>query len=664
MLTIISILIFTFILFLILLFGKRYYDGIGLTEIEEEEEEEEEDETSDDFYNITDRNSYFSDEVIDCEETIASSDTCVTIGQDLVTILQYPMNGGKACTDKICKNTDVYDCRARGKERKVFIQRRSDNKFLNYQLEPCSDDLDEYKCKNTNIQRLENSDGVKWDIKLRWADYNVDGYASTWILKILPIDNSNRDSFQLYSDIKSEEYKLDTVIYLSSQDNVLSKNNNNITYDERYFKTHISEGSEGVNLICQEDNTQLIVYEPVHKACTTLGEAASLKFVKRKSDGKYLVVKGPKLLDYYADRDNSPDWEFGVDQAWRGSERNTTSFHEFCIDGDNYHINYTDDINEATGIIIEKSDTTISLRLEYEVTNFNIIETTIEIGSYESPHKVTKYLELVNGNISLCNNWKYTKWTYPEKDYVDTKVIGLRPENAPDIALEYAKATQDWVGTWWTTPDDIICSVNRIPTSYDESGSGYPVALTWEDPETTCFYGSQNKIDISTDLFEQNYEVVESEITTRIGNEPENCKEKTEQVQECEKDYKKCVSYEEFFPYHGNLTDYSFGKCVPKTSFLNKLSTDMEASNIKWSPDLADIVTKKCDQSLDCDEGMKSSNIFSKNDMTKQFDYLIGLIPSGINPAGIQSKRNRANYILQNDMEPITYSQACTIKTE
>ena len=39
MLTIISILIFTFILFLILLFGKRYYDGIGLTEIEEEEEE-------------------------------------------------------------------------------------------------------------------------------------------------------------------------------------------------------------------------------------------------------------------------------------------------------------------------------------------------------------------------------------------------------------------------------------------------------------------------------------------------------------------------------------------------------------------------------------------------------------------------------------------------
>src|SRR6056300_977249 len=104
MLTIISILIFTFILFLILLFGKRYYDGIGLTKIEEEEEEEE-DETSDDFYQNNDRGSYFSDEVIDCEETIASSDTCVTIGQDLATVLQRPMNGGKACSETLCKNT-------------------------------------------------------------------------------------------------------------------------------------------------------------------------------------------------------------------------------------------------------------------------------------------------------------------------------------------------------------------------------------------------------------------------------------------------------------------------------------------------------------------------------------------------------------------------------
>ena len=65
-----------------------------------------------------------------------------------------------------------------------------------------------------------------------------------------------------------------------------------------------------------------------------------------------------------------------------------------------------------------------------------------------------------------------------------------------------------------------------------------------------------------------------------------------------------------------------------------------------------------------CDEGMESSNIFSKNDMTKQFDYLIGLIPSGISPAGIQNKKKKANLIIENDMEPITYSQACTIKTE
>jgi hypothetical protein len=50
--------------------------------------------------------------------------------------------------------------------------------------------------------------------------------------------------------------------------------------------------------------------------------------------------------------------------------------------------------------------------------------------------------------------------------------------------------------------------------------------------------------------------------------------------------------------------------------------------------------------------------------MTKQFDYLIGLIPSGVGPATTQNSRNRAKWILENEMEPITYSQACTIKTE
>ncbi len=583
MLTIISILLFAFILFLIFLFGKRYYDGIGLTKIEEEGEQEEEDDTKPDFYDNDNRDSYFSDEVIDCQETIAEYDTCQTIGQDLVTVLQHPMNGGRVCTEKVCRNTDVYDCRAHGKERGVFIQRRSDNKFLNYKLVPCADyddicispttltadECEEFKCKNTDIKRLETSGGVKWDIKMDWEDYNVVGYATSWILKILPIDDSNRDSFQLYAYIKSDEYNLDTVLYLNSSDNVLSKNNIRITLNEKYFKTHTSEGSEGINLVCEEYNTQLIVYEPVYKACTTLGEPVSLTFIKRKSDGKYLVVKGPKLLDYYADRVNASNFEFGL-KGIVMERINTTSFHEFCIDGDNYHISYTDDINKATGISIEKSDTTISLKLEYEVTNFELVGHRVwqswpmsenkDIDNYKEPHKVTKYLELVDGNISLCNNWKYTKWTYPAKDYVDTKVIGLRPENAPDIPLEDAKQSAAYVGTWWNTPDDIICEVHRDPIAYNKPSGSSRRPISWEDPETTCFYGSQDKIDISTDLFEQNYELVESNTTMRIGNEPKNCKEKTEQEQECEKDYKKCTSYEEFFPYHGNNTGYSFGE--------------------------------------------------------------------------------------------------------
>ena len=122
MLTIISILLFAFILFFIFLFGKRYYDGIGLTKIEEEGEQEEEDDTKPDFYDNDNRDSYFSDEVIDCQETIAEYDTCQTIGQDLVTVLQHPMNGGRVCTEKVCRNTDVYDCRARGKELPIFIK--------------------------------------------------------------------------------------------------------------------------------------------------------------------------------------------------------------------------------------------------------------------------------------------------------------------------------------------------------------------------------------------------------------------------------------------------------------------------------------------------------------------------------------------------------------
>ena len=65
-----------------------------------------------------------------------------------------------------------------------------------------------------------------------------------------------------------------------------------------------------------------------------------------------------------------------------------------------------------------------------------------------------------------------------------------------------------------------------------------------------------------------------------------------------------------------------------------------------------------------CDEGMVSSNIFNDNDMTIQYDYLMGLIPSGAAPAMTQNSRNRAKWILENEMQPITYSQVCTIKTE
>lgn len=687
-------LIFTFILFLILLFGKRYYDGIGLTEIEEEEEENEK-ELSVKYYSYqnTDRSSYFSDEVIDCKETIASSDTCVEIGQDLVTILQRPMNGGKQCTDKTCKNSDIYNCGTiGGRKRGVFIQRRSDNKFLNIDTKPCADEssfvladgyvfdppisqeeIDKMTCKDTYIERItvKNPEGkdISWDVILKWEDFNVSGFATLWKLEVSTIQDEplpNRDTLKIHTILKDSTLGIDKKIYLAPAiGNTGLELNLNIAINrpenKSYFKSHVSEGSSGINLICEEDNTQLIVYKPVHTACTTLGELVSLKFIKRKSDGKYLVVKGPKLLDYYADRGGAPWNEFDMKPQSMAHQRSNVSFHEVCIDGDNYHISYTDDINKATGIIIEKSDTTISLKLEYEVSNFELVNKW-NIDHYKDPHKVTKYLELVNGNISLCNNWKYTKWTYQEKnDYVDNKVIGLRPENAPDIPLADAKVFTDWVGTWWSSPDDLICKVDRNPSEYNKDWGYGRFATGWEDPETTCFYGSQDKIDISIDLFEQNYELVESNITMRTGNEPENCKEKTEQEQECEKDYKKCISYDDFYSYHGNLTDYSFGKCVPKTSFLNKLSTDLEGGSqyFKWSPDLADIVTKKCDQSMYCDEGMESSNVFNKNDMTKQFDYLIGKIPSGVHPAGIQAHRYRANYILQNEMKPITYSQAC-----
>jgi len=509
MLTIISILIFTFILFLILLFGKRYYDGIGLTKIEEEEE----DETSDDFYNITDRDSYFSNEVIDCQETIAPSDTCVTVGQDLVTILQYPMNGGKACSEKICEGVDIYDCRARGKEREVFIQRRSDNKFLNIDFKPCLDYIagsncekglgdafiwcpdNEYTCKWPQIKPAihpnnweDTEDKLSaWDVLLNWEDYNVTGHATKWKLKILPIDTSSetfderRDSFQLYMTM------------------------------------HVPEWSFGPHT-------------------------------------------------FYLRNENTDELSCGANTC-------------------EYKVRY----NEPELLVLIQR---LQKMLETEISDFD-------------------NLPLTDDEI------EFTKERLNEK------------QNEADANKFYFK-------------------------SHISEGSEGINLLCADDNTQMIVY--EPKLDCTC---KDNDNCLPEEVERRGNDQVCPVEQK-----ECGEDYKKCISYDDFFSYHGNLTDYSFGKCVPKTSFLNKLSTDMEASNIKWSPDLADIVTKKCDQSLDCDEGMKSSNIFSKNDMTKQFDYLIGLIPSGINPAGIQSKRNRANYILQNDMEPITYSQACTIKTD
>ncbi|MGA1049565.1 MAG: hypothetical protein ACO3UU_16295 [Minisyncoccia bacterium] len=239
---------------------------------------------------------------------------------------------------------------------------------------------------------------------------------------------------------------------------------------------------------------------------------------------------------------------------------------------------------------------------------------------------------------------------------MDTKVIGLRPENAADIPLEDAKKDYPWVGTRWTTPDDIICEVYRDVIEYDE----WERAISWKDPETTCFYGSQDKINISTDLFEQNYELVETNTSIRIGNEPKNCKEKTEQEQKCENDYTKCTSYEEFFPYHGFKTDYSFGKCVPKTSFLDKLATEegTESGVNKLYNGLQDIDTKRCDQSLECDEGMESLFIFNEDDMNNQYEYMKGLIDNSLHPAIKQNKMTAARDVA-NSMKNIPYSDAC-----
>jgi hypothetical protein len=704
MLTIISILIFTFILFLILLFGKRYYDGIGLTKIEEEEEEEE-DETSDDFYQNNDRGSYFSDEVIDCEETIASSDTCVTIGQDLTTVLQRPMNGGKACSETLCKNTDVYDCgTTRGRRRGVFIQRRTDNKFLNIEINPCADEssfvlddgyvfdppisqeeIDEMTCKDTDIERITVTDWEgkdrSWDVTTKWEDFNVSGFATLWNMEVSQV-YSGRDRFNLHTILKDSTLGIYKKIYLVPKDNNYARQLNHwqiaLSYDESAFHEH-SQWSDGINLICEADNTQLIVYKPVLTACVSITGFNSKSKIKRNSDGKYLVISGPKLLKYYEDRANAENYEFQkvYDETTNNpfyfttDIDNRTSKHQFCFGGDNDHVSYTTNADDATIFIINKEGGNLKIKLEFDVTNFNITQGTTEIGSYESPHTVTKYIELLeNGDLSLCDNYKNFN-----------KVI--KPESDIGAFGEIVNFGSGWLGgriynqyTPYQSDKITVLTDNDIYDGQTVDGKFRTCDVYKTD--TKCFYGSSEPIVNSYSVFIEKYELVniEKDDYTRQGSIDNNiCSndDVSDEKKACQIDYKKCISYDDFYSYHGNLNDYSFGKCVPKTQFLNKISETNTDGNLKWSSELTDIVTTKCDQSMNCDEGMESSILFNASDEQKQQGHMIkqfmdknypdddfGDLPINTRGPVLEIVRK----FKDDEMKPITYSQACTIKTE
>ena len=715
MLTIISILIFTFILFLILLVGKRYYDGIGLTKIEEEEEEED-DETSDDFYQNNDRGSYFSDEVIDCEETIASSDTCVTIGQDLVTVLQRPMNGGKACSEKICKNTDVYDCgMTRGRERTVFIQRRSDDKFLNIELKACADEssfvledgyafnpplsnaeIDEMTCKDTDIPRItvQNSEGkdISWDVILKWEDFNVSGYATLWSIYVTPV-SSGRDRFNVHTIIIDSTLGIDKKIYLVPKDNNYTRQLNRrqitLSYDESAFHEH-SQWSDGINLICEADNTQMVVYKPVFTACVSITGFNSKSKIKRNSDGKYLVISGPKLLKYYEDRANAENYEFQkvYDEStynpfyFTTDIDNRTSKHQFCFGGDNDHVSYTTNEDDATIFSINKEENKLKIKLEFEVTNFNITQYTTEIGSYESPHTVTKYIELLeNGDLSLCDNYKNFN-----------KVI--KPENSDIGAFGQIVAFgSGWLGgriynQYTPYQSDKITVLTDNDIYDDQTADGKFRTCDVYKTDTKCFYGSSEPIDNSYSVFIEKYELVniEKDDYTRQGSIDNNIcsNDVSEEKKACQIDYKKCISYDDFFSYHGNMsefvggdfeitTDYSFGKCVPKTQFMDKISETNTDGNLKWSSEFTDIVTRKCDQIIECDKGMESSILFNAADEQKQQGHMIKQFMDKNYPDNdfddlpVNTKGPVYEIVRKfqdDEMKPITYSQACTIKTE
>jgi hypothetical protein len=709
-------LIFTFILFLILLFGKRYYDGIGLTKIEEEEEEE--DELSVKYYNNTNkdvRGSYFSDEVIDCEETIESSDTCVEIGQDLVTILQYPMNGGKKCTDKICKNSDIYNCETtRGRKPGVFIQKRSDNKFLNIDLIPCADEssfvledgyvydppisqeeIDKMTCKDTDIERItvKNSEGedMSWDVILKWEDFDVSGFATLWKLEVTQV-SSGRDRFNLHTILKDSTLGIYKKIYLVPKDNNYARQLNRwqiaLSYDESAFHEH-SQWSDGVNLICEKDNTQLIVYKPVLTACVSITGFNSKSKIKRNSDGKYLVISGPKLLKYYEDRANAENYEFQkvYDETTNNpfyfttDIDNRTSKHQFCFGGDNDHVSYTTNADDATIFIINKEGGNLKIKLEFDVTNFNITQGTTEIGSYESPHTVTKYIELLeNGDLSLCDNYKNFN-----------KVI--KPESDIGAFGEIVNFGSGWLGgriynqyTPYQSDKITVLTDNDIYDGQTVDGKFRTCDVYKTD--TKCFYGSSEPIVNSYSVFIEKYELVniEKDDYTRQGStDNNNCSnDVSDEKKACQIDYKKCISYDDFFSYHGNMsefvggdfeitTDYSFGKCVPKTQFMDKISETNTDGNLKWSSEFTDIVTRKCDQIIECDEGMESSLLFNAADEQKQQGHMIKQFMDKNYPDNdfddlpVNTKGPVYEIVRKfqdDEMKPITYSQACTIKTE
>ena len=642
MLTIISILLFAFILFFIFLFGKRYYDGIGLTKIEEEEEEEEnkEDDTKSNFYDIVNRDSYFSDEVVDCKETIAGYEECVTVGQDLVTVLQHPMNGGRACTEKVCQGVHVHDCRARGKEREVFIQRRSDNKFLNIDFKPCLQYVFDWTCQYENwyteppcpqteynctwpqiypairAENAEHRDPSAWDVLLKWEDYNVTGSATKWKLKILPIDtlaesfDDRRDSFQLYTTVHIPEWNFGPHTF------------------------HVNK--EGINeLSCV--TTPQPTPTPPPNPCEQ-PESLSSKF-----------CNVPQKITFREDS----KWHSELG-AWYELSEKTDVFLKY-------------ELHDSSGVRNPKSGITFTASgVDGEgqpIMRLNVNDT----GEGDEPH------------------------FFVIKDYWSTS-----------DKFESDEQVSSWSKIQLFTKDgeqEILQAEFYVPDLFGKDVSWPPPP--WPPPQKTCDY----KVSYSEYKFKKHVSegseginlLCADDNTQMIVYEPkwdctckdnDNClpeeveRRENDQIcpveqKECGEDYKKCTSYEEFFPYHGNKLDYDLGKCVPKTQFLNKISELTSEGNSKWSSEFTDIVTKRCGQSFDCTKPFSPStpgiSFFNQRDLDKQQGHMINQFmdknypDANFDDLPVNTKGPVYEIVRKfqdDEMKPITYSDACTSKTE